>query len=334
MKKKCKSFSFLWCISLLILTSCAPRSEMNTDTIRIGVSLYAANDTFVNSIVQNLERQTREMENQWNCKINLSILDANKNQTDQVEDVKRMISQKVDVLFINLVDRTEAAFLIDLAREADIPVVFFNRQPVDEDIKRWEKVYYVGANGEEAGQMQGELVRDLWQEDSSLIDKNGDEKIQYIMLEGEQKHQDTLLRTQCSIRALVTTNIKVEKLFGKTANWNRGEACDLMLEYLKEHGEEVEVIFCNNDDMALGVIDAYSTLGQEEIPIIVGIDGTNVAIEAIEAGKMYGTIYHDSYGIASALLEITGLLYQEDFTLSFELANNTIMLPHKAVTKE
>ena len=78
-------------------------------------------------------------------KINLNIVDGRGSQLTQTEQIDRLIALDYDVLCVNIVDRTSAAQLIDKAQEADIPMIFFNREPVAEDLYRWNRVYYVGA---------------------------------------------------------------------------------------------------------------------------------------------------------------------------------------------
>ena len=135
---------------------------------------------------------------------------------------------------------------------AGVPVIFFNRQPVAEDIQRWERIYYVGARAEEGGTLQGRLVLEAWQSDRDRWDRNGDGVVQYAMLEGEPGHQDALLRTEYAVKALTGAGVEVEKLSGDTANWNRGQAEAKMQQWLEKYGSEIEVVLANNDDMALG----------------------------------------------------------------------------------
>lgn len=209
--------------ALACCASCSGEPEAS-NTLRIGVSLYTLDDTFISSVVQNLERTAQEAESHADLKINLSIVDGRSNQTTQLEQVDRFIARGCDILCINIVDRTAAAVVVDKAQEAGVPLIFFNRQPVDEDIRRRRQVYYVGVNAQGNGTLQGRLVLDAWQKDPASIDRNGDGILQYAMLEGEPGHQDALLRTEYSVKALTDAEVSVEKLASGTANWNRGQA--------------------------------------------------------------------------------------------------------------
>ena len=215
------------------------------------------------------------------------MADGRSNQTTQLEQVDRLITWGCDVLCVNMVDRTAAAVIVDKAEEAGVPVIFFNRQPVEEDLQRWEKAYYVGPRGEQSGIFQGQIVWEQWQEDRERVDRNGDGVLQYVMLEGEPSHQDALLRTEYSIKTLTNAGVLVEKLASDTANWNRGQAAAKMSQWHQEFGSQIEAVFANNDDMALGAIDVLLEAGvaPEEMPVIVGVDATAPALEAMAAEK-------------------------------------------------
>ena len=106
---------------------------------------------------------------------------GNDDQQEQNEKVEEMIDAGCDVLCINLVDRTAPSRIIRMARNEDIPVIFFNREPVREDLVQWEKLYYVGCDAEQSGIMQGEIAAEYINSHSE-VDKNKDGKIQYLSL--------------------------------------------------------------------------------------------------------------------------------------------------------
>ena len=287
-------------------------SKLSTNTLRVGVALYTQDDTFIASIVQNLEKLARENENDTkNLKINLTIMDGRSNQTTQMDQIDQLIRRDYDILCVNIVDRTAASVLIDKAKESNIPVIFFNRQPVAEDMERWENIYYVGSKGEEGGVLQGQIVLNAWLNNKSLYDKNNDNIIQYVMLEGEPGHQDALLRTEYSVKTLTDNDIAVEKLSSDSANWSRSQAATKTSEWINEFGKQIEVVFANNDDMALGAIDAF-TEAQLDIPLIVGVDAIEPALDAIKSGTLYGTVKNDAVGISNNMMELILILYNGD----------------------
>lgn len=338
--RNCSSrLSLSWIIAvtaaLLLLCSCTHQEE-HPDTLRVGVALYAQDDTFISSILQHLEPMAQEAEERTGMKITLSIADGRSNQTTQLEQIDRFLSRDYDVLCVNIVDRTAAAVLIDKAEAAGVPLIFFNRQPVEEDIQRWEQVYYVGAKAAEGGALQGQLVLDAWQNHQEVLDRNGDGILQYAILEGEPGHQDTLLRTEHCVKVLTDAGVEVEKLASESANWNRGQAMGRTTQWLEEFGGEIEVIFSNNDDMALGAIDAFKSAQLHPLPLIVGIDATAPALKAVDRGELYGTVLNNSHGIAQALMDLSlalsaGTDPSEAVTLENE---HYVWLPYRQVTKD
>ncbi|MCI8971925.1 MAG: substrate-binding domain-containing protein, partial [Oscillibacter sp.] len=239
-----------------------------------------------------------------------------------------------DVLFVNLVDRTAAAVIADKAEAEGVPLVFFNRQPVAEDIQRWDGIYYVGADARESGELQGRLVLEAWQTDREALDRSGDGILQYVMLEGEPGHQDSLLRTEYSIKAVTDGGVEVEKLANETANWNRAQAAARTAQWLEEFGEGIEVIFSNNDDMALGAIDALADTPRDRWPLIVGVDATAPALEAVAAGQLYGTVHNDGRGQAQAMIALALALWNGEDPAVELTDGHYVWLPYRQVTLE
>ena len=205
---------------LLTLPACRAGGESGP-TLRIGVALYQQEDTFIDTVARELQRVALEEEQARNVKINLYITDGKESQTTQNEQVDRFLERGYDVICVNIVDRTAAAVIVDKAQAAGVPVIFFNREPVEEDLRRWKHAYYVGLPAGDAGILQGELVLDAWRSHEEALDRNGDGVIQYVMLEGEPGHQDALLRTEYCISTLTGAGVATEKLARDAANWQR-----------------------------------------------------------------------------------------------------------------
>ena len=240
------------------------------------------------------------------------------------------------MLCVNLVDRSDPSEIIDLAREHDVPIIFFNREPVAEDLLQWNRLYYVGAYAKESGIMQGELAADLIQEDAS-IDRNRDGQIQYVVLEGEPGHQDAIIRTENAVDTLKSRGVKLEKLSYGIANWNRAQAQNRMLQMIGQHQNQIELVLANNDDMALGAIEAYEKLNRTEasMPAFLGIDGTDVGLKAVVDLKLDGTVYNDKEGQAEAMAELAVAAVTGTGMDKIKFVNERyIYLPYEKVTKE
>ena len=280
------------------------------DSVKIGIVLYNINDTFLSGMMADFETIAREHEELTGIRIDINLVGSMESQATQNSQVERFISLGYDVLVVNLVDRTNASHVINKAMDANIPIVFFNREPVQGDLTKWDKLFYVGSDARTSAELEAQIIIDRYNKDPRNIDLDGDGVIQYVMLEGERRHQDAMIRTEFSVQALRDAGLKVEKVAGNVANWNLSQARAITEKIMLEQGDEVEVIICNNDDMALGAAKAMEDLGIE-FSNIVGIDGTAAGLEAVDKGKLLGTVKVDVYQHAKAIFDIALALAME-----------------------
>ena len=300
--------------AVLVLSGCSGKSEQTEKTLRVGVITYSQDDPFINGLTDELKVQLKAMENKQR-RIIVSTKSGNDDQQEQNEKVEEMIDAGCDVLCINLVDRTAPSRIVRMARNEDIPVIFFNREPVREDLMQWEKLYYVGCDAEQSGIMQGEIAAEYINSHPE-VDKNEDGKIQYVLLEGEAGHQDAISRTEYSVKTLMKNDVILEKLSYQLADWNRGQAENRMNRLISQYGKEIELVISNNDEMALGAVEAYRTVGyaREDWPVIFGIDGLEEALEAVKAGEMQGSILNDRVDQAKEMAKMAVEMFEgEDF---------------------
>ena len=145
---------------------------------------------------------------------------------------------------------------------------------------------------------------DAYQENPGSLDLNEDGTVGYVMLEGERSHQDSLIRTEWSVQTMRDGDIPLEKLTGGSANWDRSQAAALMDQWIHQFGDAIEVVICNNDEMALGAAEALERAGDIRGVKVVGIDGTPQGIEGLKSGKLYGTVQCDSDEYAEVIFEI------------------------------
>ena len=398
-------------ICLLPLLSACQRKEESKEKkkLQIGVTIYDSYDTFLSGYMTAFEKEISKKRAEG-VEIGLFRYNAAGSQPLQNEQVEEMLEKDCDVLCVNLVDRTAPSEIIDMAKKKNVPIIFFNRELVDEDLTQWNQLYYIGADAKQSGILQGEMAaEDILSEEpekptpevplaspedeeeaseksqdkagnaeeiqdyvlqksredleilereaspeesrtnaeegtekkqlilSPRVDKNGDGVIQYLMFEGEAGHQDAIVRTEYSVNTLMQQGIPMEKLSYAIANWSRAEAQSKMMQFYPEFQDQIELILSNNDDMALGVLDAYDKIGlpKDKRPFIYGIDGTVVGLEAVKKGNLMGTVYNDEQGQAKALFQLayrlgTGKKAPED-----EGENKKIIrLPYQKVRRE
>lgn len=268
--------------------------------------------------------------------INVEVMDASQSQLTQNEQVKSLIEKGCDVICVNLVDRTEPTTITDLAENKQVPIIFFNRELVAEDLERWSELYYVGADALQSGVFEGELAANAFKTNAKM-DKNGDDICQYVVLEGEAGHQDSIVRTEYSVNTLIENGVEAEKLGYAMANWNRAQAQTKTAALLTQFDGKIELIIANNDDMALGAIDALrdSQIPREDWPGGVGIDGTDAGLLAVENGEMLGTVYNDKEGQAREMLNLAFAIATNGDKDSIPLIDGKyVRTPYHKVTQE
>lgn len=301
---------------------------------QVGVAIYKFDDTFMTGVRNAIADSAKGI-------AQADIVDSQNSQPTQNDKVDLFLTKGVKALVVNPVDRTAAGVIIEKAMAKDIPVVFLNREPLPEDMKKWDKVYYVGAKAEESGTMSGQLIADYWKSHPEA-DKNKDGVLQYVMLKGEPGHQDAELRTKYSIQAIEDAGIKVEKLQEDTGMWDRVKGQEKMAAFLAAHGEKIEAVFANNDDMALGAIEALKANGyykdNKYIPV-VGVDATAPALQALEEGTLLGTVLNDAKNQGKAAIMLASVLAKGEKptkdNVGYEITDNHyIWISYKKIMKD
>lgn len=323
--------SMLYIILLMgICCGCTADEKNNTEELRVGVLLYNQDDLFISSMRQELDECFRKTEKQKGCRITVSFFDSMGSQTTQNEQIDVFIKRGYDVLCVNLVDRTDAATIIDKGKKAGVPIVFFNREPVSADLSRWDKLYYVGTDAAEGGRLQGEIFLDYYEKYPEKVDKNGDGVIQYVLLEGEPGHQDAAIRTESCIKKIREGGVETERLAGANANWKLNQGKEKMEGWLAEFGDEIELVISNNDAMALGALDAMSEPEWSNLHIeVIGMDGIEEAQTAVQDGRMMGTVLNDARGQAEAIVKLALALGRgEEPGEIAGMKNRVVRVPH------
>ena len=315
--------------------------------VKVGVLLYKFDDTYVQQVRKSLEEIQRENQG----KIEFTFFDGKGDQNIQNESIDKLLNDKVDLLFVNLVDIDAAKTVINKVKEANVPVILFNREPkTTEAIKSYNKAIYVGTDSKEAGVLQGKIIINEWNTNRKLVDKNKDGIMQYIMLKGEANNLEAIGRTKSSISTIQNAGIKTEELALKVGNWNKQVAHEAMHDLFSRYGNRIEVIISNNDDMAIGAIEAlqeygYNKGGDNKTIQVVGVDATPEAQELINKGYMTGSVYmigsvfQDAGAMADALYEsgmnlVSGKKATEGTKYKFDDTGVSIRIPYEIYTKK
>ena len=258
----------------------------------VGVCIYKFDDAFMttyrNSLQEILESKGYKV----------TVVDGNNDQAKQNEQINTFITQKVDALIINPVMTSAADQIIDTVKNAGIPTVLINREPTAEQMSAYDKLVYVGCNAAQSGTFQGELIL----ETENQGDINGDGVISYIMIQGDPENIDAQLRTEYSVKALTDAGKEVKQLNLTRGDWDRNRGQEIAANDLAQFGDQIEVIFCNNDDMAIGALQAIKQAGRtvNKDIYLVGVDALAAALEEVKNGNMTGTVLNDAVGQATA----------------------------------
>lgn len=271
---------------------------------KVGISIYKFDDNFMTLYRTELERYL--VEELGFAKENITVQDGKGDQAEQTNQIQNFIASGVDVMILNLVQASSAPQVTDMCKEAGIPVVYINREPDAAEEDRWTAeniaATYVGADARQSGTFQGEEIV----ETANKGDINGDGKVSYIMVQGDPENVDAQYRTEFSVKALTDAGIEVEELLLQRGDWDQAKGQQIVQDALTQFGDKIEVVFCNNDAMALGALQAIDAAGRKvnEDIYLVGVDALTEAVQNVVDGKMTGTVFNDHFGQAQAAADM------------------------------
>ena len=322
----------LLCAALAQLLLGAP--ALAEELPAFGVCIYDGTDTFMASLRLHLETYAHG-------KARLTVYDSRNDQNLQNDQVEGMLEAGADVLIINPVDRLAAGYLIEKARKRQTPVLFVNKEPLLEDLLLYEHAFYVGADGAQSGRLSGEILAEYFLAHPEA-DKNGDGTVQYVLIKGEPGHQDAELRTQNALKPLQEAGFRVEKLQEDTGMWRRQLGQEKMAGFLLAWGDQIECVIANNDEMALGAINALKAAGYfsgGRFMPVVGVDAISQAIEALRQGSLLGTVFNDGEQQAMAAVDLAILLARGEEisadTYSYPITDERfVWIPYQRITRE
>ncbi|MDI9216332.1 substrate-binding domain-containing protein, partial [Clostridium tertium] len=255
--KKISLFSIVVIIIINIFSLDISANTIDTKPIRVGVLLYKENIYYISEVKKELEK----LESENKSRINFIFYDAQGNQQLQNKQINELINMKVDVILLNIVDVHEADSVINMIKGKNIPVIFFNREPLSlNGIKSYNKSLYVGTQSCDAGKIKSEMIINEIKR-GNIKNKNNNDSLDYILLEGESDNVEAQLRSECVIRSLNENGIKTNEIASEVCNWEKECAREKIESLFDKYGDNIEVIISNNDDMAVGAVLALQEKG-------------------------------------------------------------------------
>ncbi|MBQ7379648.1 MAG: galactose ABC transporter substrate-binding protein [Clostridia bacterium] len=315
-------------VGLCLLIGACTVGCARQDTYRVAVFAYKFDDSYIATVRGALEKYFKP----YRDRMQVTFYNGEANQQNQSTQIDTAITQGADLLIINAVDFQSAGeALAQKAYAKGLPVIFFNREVSDAAVNTADNICFVGTDPDAPGYMQGELVSEMLADNEAFekYDLNGDGKIQYAMFRAEVGNAEADGRTKYAVskaNELLADNdeltaadkdgdVLVRVGADQLANWDSATANNMMgsLFRVQNGVPNIELVLCNNDDMALGVISAleakgYNTKGSRDgdgayVPVF-GVDALSTAMDAIKNGKMQGTVKQDGEAMAEAIVKI------------------------------
>lgn len=275
----------------------------------IGVSVAWFDDNFLTSMRQAMAAEAEAQGYE------IQFLDAQGDIGRQLSQVQSLAAQGVDAIIINPVDTAATSRMTGEAVLQDIPLVYVNREPEGSDLNE-DGVVFVGSDQKKAGEMQM----------AALAERLGGEGNVAIML-GELSSGTTHERTE-GVKEVAAEYPGIEIVAEQPADYQRTKAIDLMTNWVVG-GQEINAIAANNDEMAIGALNAMRQLGISPEDILVGgIDATRDALESMQSGEMAVTVFQDPVGQGGGAVKAA-----IDLAEGREIENITLV-PFQLITPE
>ena len=245
---------------------------------KIGVTMSAFDDNFLTVLRNGMGKYAESQKD-----ISLQFEDAQGDVGKQLNQIQNFIAQKVDAIIVNAVDTDATPKMTKLATSAGIPLVYVNRMPADKSLPA--KVAYVGSNEVDSGTLEMKEV-------CKLMGGKGN----ILVMMGELSNQAARQRTQDVEDVIATPECSGIKILDKrTAKWQRTEGNDLMTNWISA-GLKFDAVVSNNDEMALGAIQALKASKMLDKTIVAGVDATQDALASMKAGELKVTVFQNAAG--------------------------------------
>lgn len=310
-------------------------NSSTTHRANIAVLLYTFDDAFM----LNLKNQLENIESQNKDKVHFTFYDGKNNIATQLETLDSILKSDIDLIIGNLVDTREqfVESIVLKVKQKNIPIILLN---IDPDVrskvsKEYKNVTFLGPDSKIAGMMQGKAIVNLWNTDRKALDKNNDNILQYILLQGEKLSPITINRSKYSISTINDSGIQTQELALANANWLREFAKDAVDNLFLKYNKNIEAIISNNDAMAIGAIESLQNYGynkgdKSKNIAVFGIDGLPESKDLIEKGFMTSTLEQDPKIVAEELYSVgMNLVNNLDPLLNtnYNIVNGEILIP-------
>jgi inositol transport system substrate-binding protein len=276
-----------------LLMAAGVMSLMSTTAMAetIGVSFSKFDDNFLTVLRNGMTETAKGMDG-----VTLQVEDAQDDVAKQLDQINNFIASGVDAIIVNAVDTSATQAMSDAAAAANVPLVYVNREPVNVDTLP-DNQAFVASNEADSGTLETQEV-------CRLLKEAGKTEANIYVMMGQLSNQAAVMRTKDVHDVIATPECSFIKIIDEqTANWSRDEAQNLMTNWISS-GTAYDAVVANNDEMALGAIQAMKASGVDMAAMIVGgVDATQDALAAMQAGDLDVTVFQDAAGQGSGSLD-------------------------------
>lgn len=284
-----------------------------TDKIVIGYVINNLNDTFQTYILEAAQKYAGENG------IEVTVVDSQEDTIKQQDHVNALIEKGVNGLIVVPTDTSAMQPITEAAQAAGIPLVFVNRNPyagMEDTIP--DNVFYVGSNEKSGGEMQMEYIGEQMGKEGGVA-----------ILMGILGNEATTKRTE-GVEEIIAKNYpNVKVLTKETGNWQRDQGLSLTENYITTYGDELKAVIANNDEMALGAVQALKNNNMLDKVVVAGLDAIPDALTAVEDGSLSCTVFQDANGQGTTSMKIL-----HDTIKGNAPAEKVEYIPFQLVTKE
>lgn len=285
----------------------------------VGVSMALFDDNFLTVLRNGMIDYAKTLDG-----VNLQVEDAQNDVAKQLSQIQNFIASGVDAIIVNPVDTSATAAMTKLAADAKIPLVYVNRQPIDVDALP-DNAAFVASNEVDSGTLETKEV-------CKLLGGKGN----IVVMMGELSNQAAVQRTADVHDVLATPECSGLKIVEEqTANWSRTQGSDLMTNWLSA-GLQFDAVVANNDEMAIGAIQALKASGRAMDSVVIGgVDATQDALAAMAAGDLDVTVFQNAAGqgqgsVDAALKLARGEAVDQKVWIPFELVTPANLADYQA----
>lgn len=278
----------------------------------VGITIARSDSAFLTILRNGMQDQAAKLDG-----VTVQVEDAQNDASRQLDQVQNFVSSGVDAIIVVAVDGDSTPALTKMATDAGIPIVYANHPPADVD-KLPETAAFVGSNEIDSGTLETKEVCRLL----------GGKGAAYVLM-GPLNNHSSLTRTKDIHDVIATDECKgMSVIEEQSANWDRLEAANIMTNWLST-GREFNAIIANNDEMAIGAIQAMKAAGVDMSKVVVGgIDATPDGLAAMAAGDLDVTVFQNAIAQGAAAMDAAVALSRDQKT------ERQIWVPFELVTPE